>query len=121
MIAAGRTKEIELWRADLANERWSELDPVLDRIEKPSKAAPRSKKVPANLRHLFWNTAPTQLDVASSGPYIARRLLQTMDLQGLAWGARALTAADWQAGARARNLSGPVRQLAANLAAEAPR
>ena len=53
--------------------------------------------MPLELRHLFWNTAPRQLDVDTSGGYIARRLIQTGDLDGLAWGAEQLTADDWQA------------------------
>jgi hypothetical protein len=75
--------------------------------------------VPGRLRHLFWNTADSQLDVSSSGPYIARRLLQTMDLQGLAWGAKTLAPRDWEQAAKARGLDPKVRQLAQNLASAA--
>jgi hypothetical protein len=72
--------------------------------------------VPGRLRHLFWNTAESQLDVSRAGAYIARRLLQTMDLQGLAWGAQALGPADWERAARARGLDPKVKTLARNLA-----
>jgi hypothetical protein len=75
--------------------------------------------VPGHLLHLFWNTAPEQLDVESSGSYIARRLLRTMDIQGLAWGAVTLRAEDWRAGAAARGLDPDVRHMAHNLAADA--
>jgi hypothetical protein len=39
---------------------------------------------------------PTQLDLSHGGPYIARRLLSTMDFDGLAWGARNLRPTDWE-------------------------
>jgi len=74
------------------------------------------KRVPKRLHHLFWNTAESQLDVSRAGPYIARRLLRTMDLQGLAWGARALKPEDWEQGALARGLDPKVKRLARNLA-----
>lgn len=73
-------------------------------------------RVPLRLRHLFWNTAESQLDVRRAGPYIARRLLRTMDLQGLAWGAQALGPDDWEQAALARGLEPKARRLARNLA-----
>lgn len=121
MIAAGRAQEVDLWRANVANPEFSAHEEALSSIERRSAPAKRARKVPAALRHLFWNTAPSQLDVDHAGSYIARRLLQTKDIQGLAWGARNLSGDDWREGARARNLSPEVRQLASNLAAEAPR
>jgi hypothetical protein len=72
--------------------------------------------VPSRLLHLFWNTAPSQLDVERGGPYIARRLLRTLDPEGLSWGARNLPAAAWREGAKARGLALDVRVLAENLA-----
>jgi hypothetical protein len=72
--------------------------------------------VPRRLRHLFWNTAESQLDVDRAGAYIAKRLLLTMDIQGLAWGVRALRSEDWEKAARARGLEPKVRRLACNLA-----
>ncbi len=75
--------------------------------------------MPQSLRHLFWNTAPTQLDVQTGGSYIARRLLRTMDLEGLAWGASNLRRADWMEAQKARGLDPRVRGLARNLAATA--
>ena len=73
-------------------------------------------RVPARLRHLFWNTADSQLDVRHAGPYIARRLLREMDLQGLAWGAASLSQQDWRRAAEARGLDPQTRRLALNLA-----
>lgn len=119
VIAAGSAQEVNLWRVRYENPNFSKLDPILDRVEVPKREGPLPKRVPARLRHLFWNTAPSQLGVEKNGPYIARRLLQTMDLQGLAWGSEILCAEDWLAGAQARNLDKRVRVLAANLAREA--
>jgi DNA-binding MarR family transcriptional regulator len=117
MVAAGRAREMRIWRANPTHPRWPALEPVLDLVEPPEHTEPRAKRVPARLRHLFWNTADSQLDVGHGGPYIARRLLQTMDIQGLAWGVQALQPEDWERGSRARGLDPKVRQLALNLAA----
>jgi len=62
------------------------------------------QRVPPHLRHLFWNTAPAQLDVATSAPYIARRLISTDDPDGLAWGAASLPASAWEHAAITRGL-----------------
>ncbi|MGH3429262.1 MAG: MarR family transcriptional regulator [Mycobacteriales bacterium] len=116
-IAAGRAREITVWRANLAHPRWSHIDPALARFRKPERPMRTEQRVPRRLRHLFWNTAESQLDVSRAGAYIARRLLLMMDdLQGLAWGAQALKAEDWEQGALARGLDPKVKRLARNLA-----
>jgi hypothetical protein len=120
MVATGRAREAVIWRAKVMHPRWPSLDQALARVERPAlpKRARRDhERVPSRLRHLFWNTAESQLDVSHAGPYIARRLLRTMDLQGLAWGARALAPGDWERAAQARGLDPGVRRLALNLAA----
>lgn len=126
MVAAGTAKKMAVWRANLEHPRWREISSRLDGVELPGREGsadgPRRSgdtRVPGHLLHLFWNTAPEQLDVESSGPYIARRLLRTMDIQGLAWGAATLSAEDWRIGASARGLDPDVRQLARNLEAVA--
>ena len=121
IVAAGRAREMKVWRAERRHPRWTALDAVLDRVDAPAREgpAPAGERVPQRLRHLFWNTAESQLDVRGAGAYIARRLLRTMDLQGLAWGAKALAPEDWEQAALARGLDPKTRQLARNLA-EAP-
>lgn len=119
MVAAGRAQEMRVWRANLQHRRWPDLDPILEQVERPEKSAHQGSSgryVPRHLRHLFWNTAKSQLDVERAGAYIARRLLREMDLQGLAWGARALEPEDWRRAADARGLDPKARQLARNLA-----
>ena len=115
-IAAGRARRMEVWRANIRHRRWSELDPVLHSVKPPQQPRQRDPRVPRRLRHLFWNTAESQLDVDRAGAYIARRLLRTMDLDGLAWGAQVLKPTDWEEGAKARGLDTRTRQLARNLA-----
>ncbi len=117
-VAAGRARRVELWNANVLHPLWPSLDSVLAAVERPegSKRSTAGKRVPPRLRHLFWNTAASQLDVEHAGPYIARRLLREMDVQGLAWGAQALAAADWRQAADARGLDTSVRRLALNLA-----
>lgn len=117
-LAAGTARSAEVWRTNIRHPRWPELDPTLHRVEPPQRSQPRERerRVPRRLRHLFWNTAESQLDVDRAGAYIARRLLRTMDIDGLAWGARALSRADWEEAAKARGLDAKTRQLARNLA-----
>jgi hypothetical protein len=126
VVAAGTAKEMVVWRANVGHPRWREISPGLQRVELPGRTTSSDcqrrradTRVPGHLRHLFWNTAPGQLDVDSSGPYIARRLLRTMDIQGLAWGAATLRAEDWRAALSARGLDPEVRQLGRNLEAAA--
>jgi hypothetical protein len=118
-IAAGRARTTPVWHAAPADPRWSDVDPVVARVRAPERPKRRERRVPRRLRHLFWNTAESQLDLDRAGSYVARRLLLTMDLQGLAWGAQALTADDWERAARTRGLDPRTRRLARNLAAEA--
>lgn len=119
MLAAGSATPAELWHLNRRAPRWRQIAPLLAPVRAPDRPAPREQRVPPALRHLFWNTAPTQLDVPRGGPYIARRLLRTMDLEGLAWGASNLSSADWRQAQKARGLNAPVRALARNLAATA--
>jgi hypothetical protein len=117
MIVAGRARHAELIHANRRHSRWSELAPLLSRVEPPRRPPARSPAtVPTHLRHLFWNTAPAQLELPHGGPYVARRLLRTMDPEGLAWGAHNLSRDDWRDAAKARGLDPAVRALAANLA-----
>jgi hypothetical protein len=120
--ALGRVREIDLYRANVLAPEWRELAPQLARVRAPLSrdGAPAKRRVPAELRHLFWNTASSQLDAGRAGGYIARRLIQTGDLDGLAWGAAHLSADDWRHAAKTRGLDPELRALAVNLAAAAP-
>jgi hypothetical protein len=121
-VAAGRARELELLRANLVSPRWPALAARLAAVRLPAIPEPtRPKRLPARLRHLFWNADPGRLDLSSHGSYIAERLLSTEDLDGLAWGLRALAARDWEQAARNRGLSAEQRALARNLARAAPR
>lgn len=115
-IAAGRARQVLAWRLNVAHPRLAELDPALGKVELRHSARTAGKRVPPHLLHLFWNTSRSQLDTELAGGYIARRLLLTMDLQGLAWGVGALKPSDWEQGAIARGLEPAVKQLAHNLA-----
>lgn len=116
-IAAGRVREVTMWHANRLHPLWTQVSGQVASAVDAARPEPRAARVPECLGHLFWNTADTQLNVAHGGPYIARRLLRTMDLEGLAWGAANLTAADWREAARARGLEPSVKVLAENLAA----
>lgn len=77
-VAMGKATEVDVYTAVVTAPRWPELAPQLALIRLPLPEAPQgSNVVPPRLRHLFWNTAPSQLDVAGSASYIAKRLLST--------------------------------------------
>ena len=116
-VASGRARERELIHADVTAADWPELAPQLAAVRLPAvRGESRPTRVPTRLAHLFWNADPGRIDVRSQGGYIADRLLSTRDLDGLAWGLRALTGADWEQAACNRGLSARERALAHNLA-----
>jgi MarR family len=116
-VAAGRAREVELLHANITSREWPALAPRLAAVRLPVAEEPaRSRRLPPRLRHLFWNADPSRLGLSADGAYIAERLLSSHDLDGLAWGARALTAADWERAATNRGLSAEERALALNLA-----
>ncbi len=120
--AAGRARELELFRADATAPGWPAIAQQLTAVQLPAERSPRRPtRVPARLRHLFWNADPAGLDLRSAGGYIAERLLSTRDLDGLGWGLNALSAADWEQASRSRGLAPAERALARNLARHAGR
>ncbi len=117
MAALGRAREVEAWHASFGAPAWARLAPHLALVRTPAPArARRARRVPAELAHLFWNTARSQLDLDRAGGYVARRLIQNGDLDGLAWGAEHLSADDWRHAAATRGLDPRMRALALNLA-----
>jgi DNA-binding Lrp family transcriptional regulator len=120
VIAAGKAREVDLLTANVTSAEWPDVAPRLAAIERPNGGGVRRpSRVPNHLDHLFWNTARSQLEGEEAGGYIARRLIQTGDLDGLAWGAENLDADAWREAGRARGLSPEQRALAHNLAAAA--
>jgi len=107
MLARGRASQAPVYRVRFGTAK----------VRLPVHTGSRRiKRVPPHLRHLFWNTAPAQLDVATSAPYIARRLIRTDDPDGLAWGAASLPGSAWEHAASTRGLDPAHRALAHNLA-----
>ena len=117
MLARGHASEVTVYRVRFGSDEWLALAPVVAKVQLPERASrSRAERVPPHLLHLFWNTAPAQLDVATSAPYIARRLLTTFDPDGLAWGTVNLPASAWEHAAATRGLEPAQRALAHNLA-----
>ena len=117
MIARGQASEATVYRVRFGSDEWLALAPIVAKVKLPDRAnGPHAKRVPPYLLHLFWNTAPAQLDVATSAPYIARRLITTFDPDGLAWGTINLPASAWEHAAATRGLEPAQRALAHNLA-----
>lgn len=116
MLARGHASEVTIYQVRFGSDQWLAIAPVVAKVQLPDRASsPYAKRVPPHLLHLFWNTAPTQLDVATSAPYIARRLLTTFDPDGLAWGTANLPASAWEHAAATRGLEPAQRALAHNL------
>ena len=121
MIAQGHAVEATVYRVRFGSPRWLALAPVIARVRVPTRSQePHAKRVPPHLLHLFWNVAPAQLDVETSGPFIARRLITSFDPDGLAWGAVNLPATAWEHAAATRGLEPAQRALAHNLARHMP-
>jgi hypothetical protein len=121
MIARGHAAEATVYQVRFGSQRWLALAPVIARVRVPARPeGAHVKRVPPHLLHLFWNAAPAQLDVGSSGPFIARRLITSFDPDGLAWGTVNLPASAWEHAAAARGLEPAQRALAHNLARHAP-
>lgn len=120
IIAAGRARHARIFRANVTSPQWPQIAPRLARISLPAPGdtgdAGPAVTVPYYLRHLFWNTAPSQLKVASAAPNIARRLISVGDPDGLAWGVRFLPPEAWEHASRTRGLAPRSRQLARNIA-----
>jgi hypothetical protein len=117
MIAQGHATSATVYRVRFGSAEWLALAPLVAKIRLPHSASrSRAKRVPPYLRHLFWNTASAQLDITSSAPYIARRLLTAFDPDGLAWGSANLPASAWEHAANTRGLEPAQRALAHNLA-----
>lgn len=118
LAALGRAREVGVYHANVSAPEWRALASHLARVRPPEtrQQGVRPRRVPPELRHLFWNTTPAQLDLERSGGYIARRLIQTGDLDGLAWGAQHLRPDDWRHAANTRGLAPDMRALALNLA-----
>lgn len=116
-VAMGEVREVEVVRVDVTTAEWPAIASELGHVRPTvNRRGSGQRRVPARLRHLFWNTAPEQLDVREHGGYIARRLLTAGDLEGLAWGDANLSSADWEHAARARGIGADRRSLARNLA-----
>jgi hypothetical protein len=116
-LALGRATPVLVYSAAVDHPRWHELAPALAKVTlAPLPDQVTAQTVPYYLRHLFWNTAKSQLDVSTSASFIAKRLLSTGDLDGLAWGATHLPSEAWGRAARSRGISPRDRALARNLA-----
>ena len=121
MLARGRATEATVYQVPFASPRWLALAPAIAQVRLSSRSGrAHATRVPPHLLHLFWNVAPAQLDVSSSAPFIARRLITSFDPDGLAWGSQNLPASAWEHAAATRGLEPAKRALAHNLARSAP-
>jgi hypothetical protein len=121
MLARGRAAEAAVYRVRFGSPQWLRLAPAIARVSLPTHSeGGHATRVPPHLLHLFWNVASTQLDIASSAPFIARRLITSFDPDGLAWGTLNLPASAWEHAAAARGLEPAQRALAHNLARYKP-
>ncbi len=121
MLAQGHAVEVTVYQILFGSPQWLAIAEAIARVRLPARReGPHAKRVPPRLLHLFWNVAPAQLDVATSAPFIARRLITSFDPDGLAWGTANLPASAWEHAAATRGLQPAKRALAHNLARYAP-
>jgi len=116
MLAAGTARPVEVLKANKDSKQWPALVLALATTRPPLKALARASRVPPHLRHLFWNTAPSQMSTGSAGGYIARRLITEGDIEGLGWGAANLSREDWLHAAQTRGLDRRQKAMALNFA-----
>jgi hypothetical protein len=121
MVARGHATEVTVYRVRFRSAEWLRLAPLVAKIHLPTHPeGTLATRVPPHLLHLFWNVAPTQLDVATSATFIARRLITSFDPDGLAWGTVNLPPSAWEHAAATRGLEPAQRALAHNLARYTP-
>ena len=117
LLPGARVHEQEIIKANLASPRWPSIAAAVAQVHPAVEPNHHlDQTVPPHLAHLFWNTAPTQRIPRRAGGYIARRLLTAGDPEGLAWGAKNLSAEDWRHAVLTRGISPRRRALALHLA-----
>ena len=119
MLAAGKARSVEVLKANEGSKQWPALVLALARTRPPQRRLAPASRVPPHLRHLFWNTAPSQMSTSSAGGYIARRLITEGDIEGLGWGAENLTRQDWLHAVQTRGLDRQQVAMAVNFAKQA--
>lgn len=122
--ALGRAQEVTVIRANNLHPDWSRLLDHLQHVHPPVSRDTGTARLPASVRHAFWNVDDTtyrSLDIHKNGAYIADRALTTNDPNLLAYAAAHLDADAWQGAARARGRSVREKRLADNLAQNASR
>lgn len=120
-LALGRVRDTAIYRIGRSTSLWKTLAPRISRTQLPVRPSAPLRRVPNELLHLFWNTHWNQLRLDSSSAYIARRLVTSGDLDGLAWGAAHLDEAAWRHAAQTRGINARRRRLAENIAQECAR
>lgn len=121
-VVRGTVTDLDVWEANITHQRWPELAPVVNRVVLPTLNSPHADhtaRVPAWLRHLFWNADVRRVDVERDAAFIAGRVLSSDDAQAHAWAAANLPPDAFERAATIRG-TGPRRAaLARNLAAAA--
>ncbi len=120
-IAFGHVRDVAMYHLNRSTSLWKRLAPMIAGTQLPSRPATPGRRVPNELLHLFWNTHWDQLDLDRSSEYVARRLITSGDLDGLAWGTAHLDQAAWKHAAQTRGLPARRRRLAQNIAQERSR
>jgi hypothetical protein len=121
-VVRGAVTDLDVWGANITHQRWPELAPLLNRVVLPTLGhapADHTSRVPAWLRHLFWNADVRRLDVDRDAAFIAGRILSSDDAQAHAWAAANLPPDAFEQAASVRGIEPRRAALAHNLAAAA--
>ena len=117
-VVLGSPTDVDVWKIDVRNLRWTRLAPVLADVVFPESSEPadRHRRVPVWLRHLFWNADVHALNVDRDASYIAGRILASDDAQAHAWAAQTLPSEAFLEAARMRGVPARRVTLARHLA-----
>lgn len=119
--ASGRAERVDVWSLDHTHPDIRRTWRDLARIRPPRHPADTSSGVPGRLAHLFWTGDVRRLHTDRDAAFIAKRLLDTQDPEGLAWGVANLPPHGWREAARLRGVSDQDRAWSERIAAASER
>lgn len=100
----GRSRDMDIWYAELDATRMLTLLPYLHRVELPEVPSILTDRLPDQLWQLFWNARPTDVDPVSDAAVIAYRAMTANDPEALGWAVTALPVEAWRTALTYRGL-----------------
>lgn len=111
---AGAVVQRSKYQIDLAHRDWLAIRPVVDQVEITQAPIKKSRTIPKQFWHLFWNATPAELRTDQHGVYIARRMLTADDLDPALWALANISADDITEAVRGRGMDKKTRAFVIN-------